>query len=517
METQALLPPVINFVSKKLAELVLAVLWMVFGAGAFSFTIGNLSSVLANFDSQASKLTLKMAQLNEFCKDAKIGKKLREELKASIEYTTQKGMFSWIDKQKIFAELPPQIKSEVAKQMYGGMINKVRFFKSKDSTFISLVVPLLQPYKVAKKERVYTKDDHPTASKIPDSNKIIVYFLIEGKIVYVYNDRIPFKEMVKGSYFGEGDILFQRKRMHTARALVDSHTLTLSKQVFESLVVPEYPEVIEEMRKVARERDRRFFEAEQLMRKYVSEKAADIETIFDDSDNEGRKRRRRPRRIFPKRNKDDQSEFYERSEIGSKSDAYSKSEANFSLDNSAKDTPITNPHSKGFGLPPTESILNEESKKANDKEKGLQSTAIENQTIAKPKIGSPRNHLPSSVKCLPPQDDPRMLSRPLFEDMKGAEDAEKSESEDGSDGESTSDIKVKLASMRKEIKEGNLKQKVLFCNRKKIGVPDEIGQNDVAARRYAQDNEYSVWKQGKVGTIRVCSRLNYLYLYKLIT
>lgn len=91
----------------------MAIFWMIFGAGAFSFTVGNLSSVLANFDSQSSRLTLKMAQLNEFCKDAKISSKLREELRASVEYTTQKGMFSWIEKQKIFSELPPQIKYEV--------------------------------------------------------------------------------------------------------------------------------------------------------------------------------------------------------------------------------------------------------------------------------------------------------------------------------------------------------------------------------------------------------------------
>ena len=147
-----------------IAELILAILWMVIGASAFSFTVGNMSSVLANFDSQGAKLTLKMAQLSEFCKDAKIPKALREEMRESVEYTTQKGMFSWMDKQKIFAELPPQIKSEVAKQMYGGMINKVRFFKNKDSTFISLVVPMLQPYKAARKERVYSRDDHPTAS-----------------------------------------------------------------------------------------------------------------------------------------------------------------------------------------------------------------------------------------------------------------------------------------------------------------------------------------------------------------
>ena len=139
---------------------------MVLGAGAFSFTIGNLSSLLANFDSEGSKRALKIEQLNNFCKEAKINAELKNSLKESIEYVSQMGMFSWIDKQKIFAELPPQIRSEVARQMYGGMANKVRFFKNKDSTFISLVVPLLQASKISQKDYIYSKGEHPTASNL---------------------------------------------------------------------------------------------------------------------------------------------------------------------------------------------------------------------------------------------------------------------------------------------------------------------------------------------------------------
>jgi hypothetical protein len=48
--------------------------------------------------------------------------------------------------------------------MHKGAINCIRFFKDKDSTFIALVVPLLQPYKVSMKDHVYSKDDQPTAS-----------------------------------------------------------------------------------------------------------------------------------------------------------------------------------------------------------------------------------------------------------------------------------------------------------------------------------------------------------------
>jgi len=152
--------------------------------------------------------------------------------------------------------------------------------------------------------------------------------MVEGRVVYVHDDRIPFKEMVKGSYFGECDIIFQRKRLHTARALTDAHTLSLSKQIFESLVCTEYPEVYEEMRKIAKERDRRFLEAEQVMLKYIEERGNDIETIFDDSDTEGLPKKRRLRRLYRRSGKIDASE----AELGNRSDVFASSVISASQD-----------------------------------------------------------------------------------------------------------------------------------------------------------------------------------------
>ena len=105
--------------------------------------------------------------------------------------------------------------------------------------------------------------------------------------MFVIKHERPFKEMFKGSYFGEGDIILQRRRRYTVRALVDSQILTLSKQAFESLVEPEYPEVVEEMRKIAGERDQRFDMAKTCMKKFLAEGGRNIHTIFYDSDKEG--------------------------------------------------------------------------------------------------------------------------------------------------------------------------------------------------------------------------------------
>lgn len=139
---------------------------MIFGAGVFSMSVGNLSSVLTSLDSGANNLAYKLATVLEFCQDANLDPKLRNKIKSAIEYSHKKNVFTWIDKEKIFDELPPHLKCEVAAKMYDGVINRLHFFNEKDGTFIALVVPLLHPLKMAAQEIIFRKNDHPFCSTI---------------------------------------------------------------------------------------------------------------------------------------------------------------------------------------------------------------------------------------------------------------------------------------------------------------------------------------------------------------
>ena len=59
-----------------LIEKMLAITWMIIGVGFYSFTIGNLSSIMAQLDIKASKLQAKMNTLSEFAKKSKLPLKL---------------------------------------------------------------------------------------------------------------------------------------------------------------------------------------------------------------------------------------------------------------------------------------------------------------------------------------------------------------------------------------------------------------------------------------------------------
>lgn len=146
-------------------EYIISIFWMLFGVGFYSFTIGTLSSVLVNMDTRENILKGKLAILNEFCKQTKLPAYLKERVKKILVYNSQKNVFSWIDKQEIFNELPANLKFEIAKSMRSGFLKDILFFTAKYDSFIAMIVPFLLPLNFQEKEPIYKKGDHPSASK----------------------------------------------------------------------------------------------------------------------------------------------------------------------------------------------------------------------------------------------------------------------------------------------------------------------------------------------------------------
>jgi CRP-like cAMP-binding protein len=222
-------------------EYVISIIWMLFGVGFYSFTIGTLSSVLVNMDTRENILKFKLSILNEFAKETKLSSNLKERVKKILIYNSQKNVFSWIDKQEIFNELPANLKCDIAKSMREGFLKDIAFFNSKEDAFVAMIVPFLVPLNFQEKEPIYKKSDHPNA----------IYFLTSGRVHFVNDDYIPFRTMVKGSYFGEIDIILKQKRAHTVIAGEACDSLTLSKQIYENVIIKEYPEIDEEIKYIA--------------------------------------------------------------------------------------------------------------------------------------------------------------------------------------------------------------------------------------------------------------------------
>lgn len=71
--------------------------------------------------------------------------------------------------------------------------------------------------------------------------------------------------MIIGSYFGEIEIIFKTKRYHTTVAAENSELLTLSKQIYESIIMKDFYEIHEEIKFIAGVRHEKNMEAEKFL------------------------------------------------------------------------------------------------------------------------------------------------------------------------------------------------------------------------------------------------------------
>ncbi len=227
--------------------MIVAVSWMIIGGCFYTFTIGNLTSVLSNQNTRRSQIHDKVQVISQFCKENNIDRVLSVKMRNIVYYVSNK-YFVWADKQRIFEELTPKIKCEIAMIMHNGVIKKLRFFDDKDSNLIGSIVPLLTPLKTMRHEYIYRKNSHPTN----------IYFITHGRVSFFLDKTgIAFKDMIEGGYFGDLDVIFRRKRRYSIIATIDSDFLTMTKQIFEDVIIKEYPEVYEEMTLIAIEREKR--------------------------------------------------------------------------------------------------------------------------------------------------------------------------------------------------------------------------------------------------------------------
>eukprot|EP00347_Sterkiella_histriomuscorum_P017792 403347976 len=229
--------------AKTQTEQILSIMWMVFGVGFYSFTIGNLSSVIASMDTKNSILKQKLTTLG------------------GITYP-------W----KYYL--------------------RDKFFQDKNPDFLWQVLPLLKNMKIYKGDILYSQGDHA------DERSVVMHIDLNDPAINphyqpkekkddededpqddAYN--VPFNLYVEGSYFGDSDCLFQRRlqRECMAEAEQECHLLVMKKGALEELL-EQFQDIKNQMTNIANEKrkyHRRLIQ--ELLRKHKEQLAQECMQI----------------------------------------------------------------------------------------------------------------------------------------------------------------------------------------------------------------------------------------------
>ncbi|OMJ85032.1 hypothetical protein SteCoe_13754 [Stentor coeruleus] len=233
------------------AERIFALILMGVGVGFYSYTISNLSTIMATLDTRTSNLKRRLAALNEFANATKLPESIKKKIKTHITHNHEENVYSWFDKDALLKELPSSLRREISIHMHKKIVDQISFFQDKDPQFISYVVPKLKNVHMQAGEILCKEGDYAEE----------IFFLVKGRVNLKTSTGIVFKSYLQGSYFGEVEILHGKPRQHTMQiASRYAEFLVISKRDFLN-ILKEFPNISCEVRETAKVREMKNQEA----------------------------------------------------------------------------------------------------------------------------------------------------------------------------------------------------------------------------------------------------------------
>jgi CRP-like cAMP-binding protein len=260
-------------------EYILALIWMVIGVNFYSFTIGNVSSIIANLDAKAHELTNKIQTLNDYSAKYRLPQQTHNKIRKFFE-NSAKTRGSDGDWEALFQDLPPSLRTDVIQSTHGQIIDGIKFFKDKPQDFLINLIPRLKPMTLYDNDILFNQGDQAEE----------IFFVYNGSVLhyvdildfmnmepFIKNDQafnVPLCLFSDGSYFGDNEVLLQKNgfRMTTAICQKDSQIYAIKNNSLEECL-DKYVRIRLIMIKIAEEKNK-YYSAlrEEIKLKYKSKR-----------------------------------------------------------------------------------------------------------------------------------------------------------------------------------------------------------------------------------------------------
>ena len=232
-------------------EKIIAMTWMVYGIGFYSFVVGNLSSVLSSLDQKQAFINEKLKLIQIFAEETQLPQKISIEISNQVKQALLATSLNDEERVSLVQKLSKGLRFEIANLMYNKAISGITFFNTKDESFVSDIVPMLNYLRAPRKSLIYKK--HQYADEI--------YFIRTGKVCFIYGkNKLIFKVMIQGSYFGEIEIIENTPREFNVASQENTEFLTMSKNLFEYMM-EKYPAIAVDIKNLAIERKKRIIKS----------------------------------------------------------------------------------------------------------------------------------------------------------------------------------------------------------------------------------------------------------------
>lgn len=198
-----------DIVPKTVGEILFAMCWMIVAIYFLSFAISSLSTMISqNEEGKKKLLDKKLILIDNYVEENRIPRKIKQKMQNYVKENFDKEAYDFADTFNLFNDFSIPLRKEIVENFHHNSIKQFEFFQNKSERFIYTVVPLLRTEFIPSGEFIYTEDELPKN----------MHFVLKGKCHYLTNDRIKFKVIGVGSYFGDIEIFKRIKREYSVRA-----------------------------------------------------------------------------------------------------------------------------------------------------------------------------------------------------------------------------------------------------------------------------------------------------------
>ena len=212
------------------AQVVYAIMVMIFGVGMYGYVIANISTIIGNLQPARTRYLANMEKLGAFMRSRELPPAMQRRIRDYYGYVWEHRL--GYDETSIVQGLPPGLLIEVSLYLKRDIIQKVPFFKGAGDELIKEIALVMQPV-------VYTPGDLVFGAGDPGAD---MFFISRGHCEVISADgRSVVATLREGDFFGEIALLEHRPRSASVRAATYCDLYRLDKESFDR-VIAKFPE-----------------------------------------------------------------------------------------------------------------------------------------------------------------------------------------------------------------------------------------------------------------------------------
>jgi CRP-like cAMP-binding protein len=222
-----------DIVAYTMTEMVFCIFLMLLGIGFYSFLVGTLSSVLTSIDAKAGILYSKYDLIEKFAKETFLPENIAKEMKKFCKNNGEKQIMEEDRRLTLINMMDINLRYDIAMNMFDKLPKQIFFFLRQEKSFIVDIIPRLKYVETGVDEILFDKGEYPTH----------LYFLAQGRVNFVYGaNKITFKTMIPGSYFGEIEIIEKSPRKFYGICETPCKILLMEVSIF-NYIKHKYPDI----------------------------------------------------------------------------------------------------------------------------------------------------------------------------------------------------------------------------------------------------------------------------------